>query len=195
MKPEEGGLVTEKKSIVKRSRNLEATKEAILMAAQEEFAAAPFRSVNVRAIAKRAGVDPALLNRYYGSKKELFEAALHALHAEAQLFKGVDRENLISALLPKESSESQERLLNVGSQSMTDPEVRLIIQNASMKYYVNTLAKIIGGQNSTHKSMIITSMIMGYVIANRFVFSEPFKEATVGQKETFAKAIQMVLDE
>ena len=48
----------------------------ILAAARQEFAAAGFRGATLRSIAKRAGVDVALLSHYFGNKDGLFAATL-----------------------------------------------------------------------------------------------------------------------
>jgi len=52
------------------------TREAILAAARESFTAAGYDGASIRNIAERASVDPALVHHYYGSKRELFIAAI-----------------------------------------------------------------------------------------------------------------------
>ncbi|MGE3855914.1 MAG: TetR family transcriptional regulator [Dehalococcoidia bacterium] len=52
------------------------TRAAILEAARALFAAHGFRGATTRRIAQRAGVDVALLHHHFGSKAELFEAAV-----------------------------------------------------------------------------------------------------------------------
>ncbi|GAA4936010.1 TetR family transcriptional regulator [Actinomycetospora succinea] len=52
------------------------TREAILDAARARFSSAGFRAATVRAIAGDAGVDPALVMHYFGSKQGLFVAAM-----------------------------------------------------------------------------------------------------------------------
>ncbi|MBF6328846.1 TetR family transcriptional regulator [Nocardia transvalensis] len=59
-----------------RKRDSGATRAAILGAAQELFAERGFERATVRDIAGRAGVNQALLFRYFGSKDELFRAAI-----------------------------------------------------------------------------------------------------------------------
>lgn len=56
-------------------RSSEQTKAAILAAARERFGAAGFQAATIRAIAADAGVDPAMVMRYYGTKDKLFAAA------------------------------------------------------------------------------------------------------------------------
>lgn len=52
------------------------TRGAILDAARAEFAERSYDGVSMRAIAGRAGVDPALVHHYYGTKEKLFAAAI-----------------------------------------------------------------------------------------------------------------------
>jgi AcrR family transcriptional regulator len=52
------------------------TPEQILHAARELFAERGFQSISVRAIAARAGVNAALVHHYFGTKEQLFVAAV-----------------------------------------------------------------------------------------------------------------------
>lgn len=51
------------------------TREAILDAARERFAADGFERTTVRAVAAGAGIDPSMVMRYFGNKQGLFAAA------------------------------------------------------------------------------------------------------------------------
>jgi AcrR family transcriptional regulator len=55
-----------------RHRNAAATREAILASARQAFARAGYDGVGVREIAHGAGVTAMLVNRYFGSKEQLF---------------------------------------------------------------------------------------------------------------------------
>ncbi|MFJ8494867.1 TetR family transcriptional regulator [Streptomyces sp. NPDC094038] len=52
------------------------TRDRILVTAREEFSAHGFEKTSVRAIAKAAGVDSALVHHYFGTKEQIFEAAI-----------------------------------------------------------------------------------------------------------------------
>jgi AcrR family transcriptional regulator len=58
-----------------RPRRSDATRAAILAAARERFAADGYERATIRAIAETAGIDPAMVMRYYGSKEKLFATA------------------------------------------------------------------------------------------------------------------------
>ncbi|MEV0257923.1 TetR family transcriptional regulator [Streptomyces sp. NPDC050732] len=60
-----------------------ATRDQILRAAREEFSARGYEKASVRGIAKAAGVDPALVHHYFGTKEQVFEAAVTVAFAPA----------------------------------------------------------------------------------------------------------------
>src|SRR5262245_43542864 len=56
-------------------RRSDATKASILAAARQHFAAKGYQAATIRAIAANAGIDPAMVMRYFGSKQNLFAVA------------------------------------------------------------------------------------------------------------------------
>ena len=56
-------------------RRSDVTRAAILAAAREQFAASGYQAATIRSIAAAAGIDPAMVMRYYGNKEGLFAAA------------------------------------------------------------------------------------------------------------------------
>jgi AcrR family transcriptional regulator len=56
-------------------RRSDATRAAILAAAREQFALHGYQAATIRGIAASAGIDPAMVMRYYGNKEGLFAAA------------------------------------------------------------------------------------------------------------------------
>jgi AcrR family transcriptional regulator len=61
------------------------TREAILAAAREAFAERGYDGASIRAIATSAGVDPALVHHYFGTKEQLFNATIRAPIDPAEL--------------------------------------------------------------------------------------------------------------
>ncbi|WP_406373695.1 TetR family transcriptional regulator [Streptomyces sp. NBC_00647] len=60
-----------------------ATRDRILEAAREEFSERGYEKTSVRGIAKSAGVDSALVHHYFGTKEQVFEAAVEGAMAPA----------------------------------------------------------------------------------------------------------------
>lgn len=57
--------------------------ERILSSARAEFAARGYDKASIRAIARGARVDPALVHHYFGTKEQVFEAAVETAFAPA----------------------------------------------------------------------------------------------------------------
>lgn len=53
------------------------TRERILSSARELFAHNGIDRTSIRAVAAKAGVDAALVHHYFGTKQQLFAAAIH----------------------------------------------------------------------------------------------------------------------
>ena len=58
------------------------TRESILVAAEDEFAEKGFELASAREICRRAGVNSALLSRYFGSKDELYRIVAKRLFGD-----------------------------------------------------------------------------------------------------------------
>ena len=66
------------KSTASSARDSDLTRNIILQAARDLFSEQGFETVGVRTIGARAGVDPALISRYFGGKDELFVEVVKA---------------------------------------------------------------------------------------------------------------------
>jgi AcrR family transcriptional regulator len=80
------------------------TRDAILAAARETFAERGFDGASIRAIATSAGVDPALVHHYFGTKDQLFLAAMNA---------PIDPRELVPQALAGGPAEVGERLVGL----------------------------------------------------------------------------------
>lgn len=76
-------IISKKKNNVRKSRvdGIE-TREAIISAAEEEFAEKGFELASAREICRRAGVNSALLSRYFGSKESLYRIVAKKLFGD-----------------------------------------------------------------------------------------------------------------
>lgn len=92
------------------------TRAEILEAARELFAAQGFDRTSLRAVAGRAGVDPALVHHYFGSKDELWVAALGL---------PIDPRRVLAPILEGGLDGAGERLLRAFFSVWEDPDLRL----------------------------------------------------------------------
>jgi AcrR family transcriptional regulator len=80
------------------TRDAARSRERILAAAVELFADRGFDRTTTRDLGERAGVDPALIARYFGSKTGLYLAALQAEDHGAQPADLLDRDRMAGLL-------------------------------------------------------------------------------------------------
>jgi AcrR family transcriptional regulator len=71
----------------RRPRNAVATRAAILTSARQAFARAGYDGAGVREIAEGAGVTAMLINRYFGSKEQLFAEVVAAIMTRPVILK------------------------------------------------------------------------------------------------------------
>jgi AcrR family transcriptional regulator len=88
------------------------TKAEVLAAARSSFAERGFRGTTIRAVAASAGVDPALVHHYFGSKDDLFLAALEM---------PVDPREVLAPVVAQGPDGAGERLLRTFLSVWDDP--------------------------------------------------------------------------
>lgn len=82
-----------------KPRDGKVTRATILTAARNQFAANGFERATIRSIAAQAGVDPALVMHYFGSKANLF-AAVSRLEIDFPDLSAVAPERIADTLVP-----------------------------------------------------------------------------------------------
>ncbi|MEV1174542.1 TetR family transcriptional regulator [Nonomuraea sp. NPDC049784] len=95
----------------KRRRDAAATRQAILDAALAAFTQYGYDGVGVRDIAQRAGVTAMLINRYFGSKEQLFAEAVDVSFAPRTVIAGTGAElagETARALVARTAPEAEE---------------------------------------------------------------------------------------
>ncbi|WP_200846742.1 TetR/AcrR family transcriptional regulator [Arthrobacter sp. 18067] len=73
----DGGAALADDELIRSGRDADVTRRALVRAARRRFATEGYRATTVRHIAADAGVNVALINRYFGSKEGLFEACMN----------------------------------------------------------------------------------------------------------------------
>ena len=92
------------------------TRAAILAAARSAFAAQGYAATTVRSIATAAGVDAALVHHYFGTKDDLFVAALEL---------PVDPRVALAGAIAQGPDGAGERMLRVFLSVWDDPDLQL----------------------------------------------------------------------
>src|SRR5450830_95019 len=163
------------------------TRERILAAARAEFAERGYLAASVRAIARRAGVDPGLVRHYFGAKSDLFAAA-SGIPAQP--------ERLIAAVLAVPPEQRGEHLVRTflaiwdnppGRQRIRALFASLTTQPAELDRFREFLLKEIfgpvvaasGGRDQELRASLVVSQMFG-IAAVRFIFeAEPLASADV----------------
>jgi AcrR family transcriptional regulator len=101
------------------------TREAILVSARSTFAGKGYDGASIRAIATDAGVDPALVHHYFGTKEQLFLATVDA---------PVDPAEFVPAALAGDTDQIGERVvrmfLSVWGDPRTGPPLLALVRTA-----------------------------------------------------------------
>ncbi len=162
-----------------RRRDAAATAERIRRAAQEAFHDKGYEGATIREIADRAGVNLALIKRYYGSKLGLFEkAVLPFLTLEAFLDKPADDlgERLADHYVRTEPMERFDPIL-VLLKSVSSPDAGPLLVEAVERQAVMPLAEALGGEDAEARAILIATQIAGLILWFRAMRQSPRSEA------------------
>lgn len=142
------------------------TREAIAKAARELFVTHDYADASVRTIAARAGVDPALVIRYFKSKENLFleTVGFEGFFAQAMSgpLEGLGR-RLVSALLSdqRDGFASYRALMRASGSEL----VRERLQEAIDTMFVEPLAPRLSGPDAELRARLISAQISGLITA------------------------------
>ena len=154
----------------------EATEAAILSAAREHFGARSFEQVGVRDIAEAAGVNIALVIRYFGSKEALFEVAVTQEVNLDALFR-MPREQLGEALvryiLDKRDFDPLLALLRSAANEQASALLRKNIAN----HFTAPLSSLMTGEDRALRANLVAAQLLGVALMREVIRSEPLAEA------------------
>lgn len=178
------------------------TRERILTSARELFAQNGIDKTSIRAIAAAAGVDPALVHHYYGTKQQLFAAAIHVPIDPVQVL-GPLRDTpveklghtLPSLLLPLWDSEVGKGLIAT---------IRSLLAGSEVSLLRSFLQDVIGAEVGTRvddppgtgriRVQFVASQLVGVVMARYILELDPFKSLPIEQiVETIGPNLQRYL--
>lgn len=177
-----------------KQRNAASTKAAILAAAQSAFATEGYANVGVREIAAAAGVDRALIVRYFGSKEALFEAALTE-RLQYGYSTDIDRENFGKEAVRNflgESGNGPSPLLMMVMAS-ADPTVRAVSMEIEERLVLKPLARWIGPPNGKARALNIIMLWSGFLLYLRLGLPS-LRKITPATRKWLEDSIQALVD-
>ena len=155
----------------------------------------------MRAIAAEAGVDPALVHHYFGSKDDLFVAALEL---------PIDPRVLLAPVVAQGAEGAAERILGVFVTVWDDPETRVrllavvrrvfepagqaLIRDGFVNVVVAPLLAGLGIDEPERRTPLVVSQVLGLIIVRYVLEIEPV--ASMAGDEvvaTYAPTIQRYL--
>lgn len=151
-----------------RPRNASATREAILRSAIHNFARFGYDGVGVRQIAQDAGVTAMLVNRYFGSKEQLFAEAVETAFAPPMFIpSNSDRvaADAAAALVARTEpgAEAPQPFL-IMLRSASNPAAVQIVRKAIERHVGQRLARQLDTPNSELRTEIMLSVISGVLL-------------------------------
>ena len=160
-----------------RAKNAAATREAILLAARQRFLKESYDSVGLRDIAGDAGVDVALVSRYFGGKEKLFAEVVgkggndwlpaSSTHELPQLLT-----KLFMSHDDAENRDHAERLLII-LRSSSSPVAAAIVREALDKDVLQPLASRLAGEAPEARASLALAVWMGVTVLRTVMAVEP----------------------
>jgi AcrR family transcriptional regulator len=178
-----------------RKRSAPATRQAILDAARHCFSSEGYDQVGVREIAARAGVDPALINRYFGSKEGLFSEVIGGkfdLRHIAGDDLGTLGESMLRAIWKKQGADGHDPLRAL-LQSYSSDVAREKLHVAIVQGFVEPLAGRLPGSNARERAELVGSTLLGIVLY-RAIAGPLGDEAREHMVATMAPYVQSIID-
>ena len=167
-----------------RPRNAVATREAILASAQKAFARAGYDGAGVREIAAGAGVTAMMVNRYFGSKEQLFAEVIAATMAKPTI---LTPQNLKSARLGETIAAT---LVDITKTGDTPLEGFLIMLHSASskraaeigreqieKGHQKVLTAALSGDLAPERAALVLSIVAGFQVMRQMIGIPALAEA------------------
>jgi AcrR family transcriptional regulator len=177
------------------------TRADILEAARALFAAHGFGGTTIRAVAAAAGVDAALVHHYFGTKDDLFVAALDIPFDPRKVVapviaggpEGAAERFLAAFLSVWDDPELRPALLSV-ARSIMEPSAHRLLSEGFLPVVIEPVGVALGLDRPEHRMPLVASQVIGLILM-RYVFEvEPLASMSREQViATYAPTIQRYL--
>ncbi|HUO94412.1 MAG TPA: TetR family transcriptional regulator [Rhizomicrobium sp.] len=159
-----------------RKRDAEATRAAILGAAKLHFAKSGYDGAFLRDIAADAGVDAALVNRYFGGKEGLFAAALKDSIAPDRIAQW-DRATFgreVATMMAGHAHAQVDRMHSFQFllRAATNPLTAPLLNQAVQERFMGPIRAWIGGDHVEARARLLASVFIGLLV-ERLIRDEP----------------------
>lgn len=165
-----------------RRRNAATTARRLLEAARARFAREGFDRTSIRDIAGDAGVDQALVIRYFGSKEKLFAAACPAEPKTYGIFAGPKDEvpeRLLDWLTAIEGGSGDSQFVGLLQSGDDDAATRLL--RARLERFTAQLAATMEGPTRELRADLITAWLLGIAVMSRIARRPSLENKTAAE--------------
>jgi AcrR family transcriptional regulator len=182
----------------KRGRNAAATRDAILHSALAAFSRHGYDGIGVREIAQTAGVTGVLVNRYFGSKEELFSAAVELAFADNSLFTG-DGALLAQRITAKmkarteRAAEPTDALLLL-LRSAPNPRAADILRDSLARHFERPLKALLQGPRANERAAMILALATGFQFYRKVIGTKALADASGSLFDNLAAMFQSLID-
>lgn len=160
------------------------TREAIFQAAQRQFAGQGFDRTSIRSIAVEAGVDPALVTHYFGTKQQLFAAVVQLPFDPGQIIAQVldgDRAQVGRRLATffagmLAAPAAVDRMTGLVRAAASDDEAAARIRTLITEQLLTPMAAALGGDDAPLRGALAGSQVVGFLMARHVVRIPPLRE-------------------
>jgi len=188
-------------AVAKPARNAGDTRARILAAARVRFSLDAYENVGTRDIAADAGVDAALVNRYFGGKEKLFDEAIHDAFAIKDHFDGLDMAQfgqVITTLVMDGSEERREAkfdALGILLRASGSPATQKRVSARFHAEFVLPLSRLLRGRDAELRAALIASYLIG-LATMKHALGSPLLGAQTQRKAvaTVSAAIQVCVE-
>jgi AcrR family transcriptional regulator len=157
------------------------TREAIENAARRNFGELGYERTTIRAIAEEAGVDPALVVHFFGSKQQLFLAVIDLPFAPEEVLPTIlagDRDGVgkrfarfIVGVLEDASARSV--VTGMVRAAASEPEAARMLRELISRRVFAAITASLGAENAELRATLVGSQVVGLVVARYIVAVEP----------------------
>ncbi|PAZ11526.1 TetR family transcriptional regulator [Streptomyces sp. SA15] len=182
----------------KRKRDRAATEAALLAAARARFTLGGYDATSVRDIARDAGVDPALIFRYFGSKERLFERAAQTVEDQRQAPPDGGPEDVPIRLL--HAAMQQAAPGSAGGHPLAAlllssgrPECRERLNAQLSNDYVHALEQLVDLPDRELRAELLTAWLLGITVARSLAHTPALSEACVEEISPYFERVAAVL--
>ena len=165
------------------------TRKAILLAARRAFGERGYEAATFRSIAEDVGVDPALVVHYFGSKQELFAAALDWPIRPADIFGGLETSNIAEMaemivrryLSMLDQPQVRDAIIAMVRSAVSNEQAARMLREFVTGEILTLLGQMTNAADAQLRASVLASQLVGIAMLRHVVRLHALAEATTDE--------------